>query len=57
MDTYRLQFVLPKLLFSGLVKEGEVADMVNKDVSQKGQLRVFGCNLTSVGLEGGTKSL
>jgi hypothetical protein len=34
--THYLQLILPKLLFSGLVEKGKVANMVDKDVSKNG---------------------
>lgn len=33
-STYHLQLILPELLLLGLVEKGELANMVNKDISQ-----------------------
>lgn len=55
--THNLQFVLPKLLLLGLIEKGKIANMVNKDVSQDGQLRVQGGDFANVGFERGAESL
>lgn len=52
-----MQLVLPEFLFTGLVEKGEVTDMVDKDVSQKGQLGFLRGDLAVFGSERGTEAL
>ncbi len=54
--TYHLQFVLPKLLLPRLIEKGKLADMMDEDVSQDGQLRVQGGDLAVFRLERSTKA-
>ena len=54
-EPYHLQLILPKLLLLGLVEKGKLADMVDKDVSEDGQLGVERRHLPKVGLEGCAK--
>ncbi len=54
--THHLQLILPKLLLLGLVEEGELADMVDKDISEDGQLGIEGRHLPEFGLERCTES-
>jgi hypothetical protein len=35
---YHLELVLPELLLAGLVEEGKVADVVDEDIAQDGEL-------------------
>ena len=54
--TYHLQLVLPKFLLPSLIKEGEVTNMVDKYISQDGQIRFLGRDLALVRLEGGAEA-
>lgn len=54
--TYHLKLVLPELLLPSPVEEGKVANMMHKNISQYGKLRLLGSNLAVVRLEGGTES-
>ena len=49
--------VLPKFLLFGAVEEGEVADMVDEDEAQDGQLAVDRGHLAKRALEGRAKAL
>lgn len=55
-QTYHLQLILPKLLLPSLIKKREIADVVDKDVAQDRELRIFGGDLAVVGLEGGSEA-
>ena len=57
IKTYNLQLILPEFLFASLVKKGKVADMVDKDVSQKGQLGFLRGDLAMFGSKRGAKAL
>lgn len=56
-QAYSLQFVLPKLLLPRLVQEGEIADMVHKDISEQWQFRVLRLDLACIGFKRRTESL
>jgi hypothetical protein len=43
-----LELILPELFLFGLVEEGKVSHMVNKNVAKEGQLRVLGRNLARI---------
>lgn len=51
-----LQLVLPELLLASLVKERELAHMVDEDEAEDGQLRVVGGHLAEVGFERGAEA-
>lgn len=55
--TNRLELVLPELLLLGLVEEGKVADVVDEDIAEDGQLRILGCYLAGVGSKGSAEAL
>ena len=55
-NTYHLELVLPELLLLGLIKEREVAHMVDEDVPEDGEVGVERGDLPKVGLEGGAES-
>lgn len=52
-----LKFVLPELFLSSLVQEREITNMVDKDVTQNGQFRIFRGNFTLRRAKGSAEAL
>lgn len=56
-STNHLKLILPKLLLPRSVEKRKVADMMNEDVAQQGQLGIFWCDFASVRSERSAKTL
>ena len=56
-EAHHLQFILPKLLLLGLVKEWKVPDMMDEYVAKDGQVRVDWGDFAIIGSKRGTKPL
>jgi hypothetical protein len=56
MKTHHLQLVLPKLLLARFVQEGEISDMVNKDIPKDRQLGFLRRDLAVRRFEWGTET-
>lgn len=56
-STYHLKFILPKLLLPRGVEKRKVADMMDEDVAQQGQLGIFWCDFACIRSKGSAKTL
>lgn len=48
VKTYNLEFVLPKLLFLGLVEERKISNMVDENETKNGEFRLLRRDLTTL---------